>query len=248
MDLRYITCSDPREDTSIPDVLTFLRQNPRAELAVQAHPSRMSAGMPRRQWFETLLSTAATTRVAPNLAVHVNMEWCDMFCQGELTPDLKDWLTRTHQNDTPLVRRIQINLSGSHSPTFHPIAISRIINEFPDHEFIFQYTYPQGMRMRRLANTGARFSVLYDASGGTGRTPRVTGRPFAYALSTGYSGGISPDNVAARLEKIAPKAGNQPIWIDAEGGLKSPTTHHFALNQAQAYVQNAMTWLRSNSK
>lgn len=248
MNLRYITCSDPRENTSVSDILAFLRQYPHAELAVQAHPSRMSVGMDRRVWFESLLSTAAATRVAPNLAVHVNMQWCDMFCQGELAPDLQDWLMRIHQNGTPLVQRVQINLSGSHSPMFRPTPVNQIISAFPNHEFIFQYTTPQAMRMRRLANTGARFCVLYDASGGMGRAPRVTGRPFAYALATGYSGGITPDNVTARLDKIASKVGNQPIWIDAEGGLKNPVTGKFDLNRAQQYVTNAINWLKEKNR
>ncbi|MBD5388790.1 hypothetical protein HDR63_00865 [bacterium] len=248
MNLRYVTCSDPREDTAISDALAFLRRYPMAELAVQAHPSKMSVGMDRRVWFEKLLDAAAGTYRTPHLTVHVNRDWCHAFCAGNLVPDLQDWLQRTHKNGDPLVRRVQINVAGNDVPDFRPLAVAEIIQNFPAHEFIFQYTSPQGARIRRLADTGARFSVLYDASGGAGRTPRQTGRPFSFALATGYSGGIGPENVTDRLMKIAAKADEAPVWIDAEGKLKNPDTNRFDLKLAQAYVSRAIYWLRDYSK
>ena len=57
MKLRYITCSDPREHNSIKSVIE-LAKLPRAEIAVQCHPSKMSVGMPRNVWFNQLICAA----------------------------------------------------------------------------------------------------------------------------------------------------------------------------------------------
>lgn len=55
MILRYITCSDPREDTPVNDILELSQFTPNTEIAVQAHPSKMSFNMPRYKWFTQIL-------------------------------------------------------------------------------------------------------------------------------------------------------------------------------------------------
>ena len=67
----------------------------------------------------------------------------------------------------------------------------------------------------------------------------------------GYSGGISPENVVGNLRKInAVVPNNTPIWIDAEGKLKSSDLFDekakFDVELAHAYVKRANMWQKQN--
>ena len=60
MKLQYVTCSDPRENLATDAVLQLAQSAPIVEIAIQAHPSRMSFGMPRNNWFGKLLTLRLT--------------------------------------------------------------------------------------------------------------------------------------------------------------------------------------------
>ncbi len=43
--------------------------------------------------------------------------------------------------------------------------LAKIIHDFPHHEFIFQYNDNTKAAIEKMHNTGAKFSLLFDASG-----------------------------------------------------------------------------------
>lgn len=252
MNLRYITCSDPREDTPIEDILHLSQTAPNVEIAVQAHPSKMSFDMPRRKWFECLLKESLSMPTAPNLAVHLNLDWCDKFCQGILAPDLLDLFFLLREDGTPAIHRWQINIHGSKTKLFKPDNIARILNNYSGREFIFQYGASEYHRMQRLDNRMKRFdvetnfSILYDTSGGAGKLTKNWRAPLFEDHSQGYAGGLSPENVSENLDKIAKVAGDRTdIWIDAEGKLKTPGTKTFDIKRAEQYINAALKWQKT---
>ena len=91
------------------------------------------------------------------------------------------------------------------------------------------------------------FSMLFDASGGRGISPDTWNSPIYSNHKMGYSGGLSPENVADNLSKIN---GVLPLgyttWIDAEGKLKDPETKQFDTMRAEQYIQNALRWMEKN--
>lgn len=242
VNLRYITCSDPRPDTSIGDAINFLIHNPIAELAVQVHPTKVSPGSDRYAWFDQLIYCATLITKPVHLAMHVNLAWCHMMCLGHVPPALANWMDARHVDGRPVVGRIQINMAGSQTSLFDASAVANMIRHYGDQEFILQFTPMVDSWVQDLKRTGARFSVLYDASGGMGRAPAKIDPPFTDVIATGYSGGIGPDNVAKRLSKIKDVAVDAPIWIDAEGKLKNPETGKFDIDRAWDYVINASRW------
>lgn len=243
MQLRYITCSDPREDTPVEEILRLSQIAPNVEIAVQAHPSKMSFDMPRRKWFESLLKESLTMPTAPNIAVHLNLDWCDKFCQGVLDPNLLDLFFLFRADGMPAIRRWQINIHGSKTKLFKRDNIAKLLLNSHNREFIFQYGANEYHRMQRLDKTIANFSVLYDTSGGTGKLTKNWRAPLFETHPQGYAGGLSPENVYENLDKIAKVAGDRTdIWIDAEGKLKTPGTKTFDINRAKQYINTAIGW------
>jgi len=247
MDLRYITCSDPREHNRISEIIK-LGKMPNAEIAVQCHPSKMADGLPRNVWFKRLLKqTYGMSNI--NLAVHVNNEWADEICtRGTIPNELVDWMTARNMNGTVTIKRVQINMPEYTVQNIKPDLVAKIINDFFKHEFIFQYNDKTKPAIEKLHNTGAKFSLLFDASGGRGVIATNWQKPIYETHPMGYSGGISPDNVIDRLRKIDSLVDSDtPIWIDAEGRLKSndlfDEKYKFDVELARMYIERANKWI-----
>ena len=250
MKLRYITCSDPREHNSIKNIIKLARL-PHAEIAVQCHPSKMSPGMPRNVWFEQLLHDfKQIDRV--KLAIHINNEWSNDICTKGLIPDtIYNWMKIEKSHNRPLISRIQLNMSQNTADNINVCALRAVMYEFRHTEFIFQYNNKTKEAIEKLHKSYAKFSLLFDASGGNGIQPENWQKPIYESHPMGYSGGISPTNVWQTLEKIKKVVPNdQEIWIDAEGRLKSNDLFEekpkFDPELAKAYVHRANMWQRQN--
>lgn len=246
MNLEYITCSDMREYNEIDDIIDLGKKYPMAEFAIQAHPSKFSAHMPRYVWFDTLMHASCVNDV--NLAMHVNAEWRTEICRGNIPYEIKQMWDLKRDNGKPVIGRVQVNINGGTTPyRFYAKKVADIIRAYPDIEFIFQYTPKQRDRIWALNATGAKFSLLFDASGGRGISPDTWNSPVYPNHKMGYSGGLSPENIADNLDKInmvLPVGYN--TWIDAEGKLKDPDTEQFDTARAEQYIQNAIKWLVKN--
>ena len=252
MKLRYITCSDPREHNSIKSIID-LAHLPHAEVAVQCHPSKMSYDMPRHVWFNKLLIEAKYAQDI-NLAIHINNEWAKAICNHGIIPDIiMEWIRIKNENNNPVIKRIQLNMPKETAGDMHPGIVAQVIHSFPHQEFIFQYNDNTKSAIQKLHKTNAKFSLLFDASGGRGIAPKSWEKPIYETHPMGYSGGMSPDNVIGNLrqiDKIVPKDSN--IWIDAEGKLKSNDLFDekpkFDIELAKAYVTRANMWKKQNSR
>lgn len=248
MRLRYITCSDPREFNDIHDIVKLAESSPRAEIAVQMHPSKASPGMPRNQWFHELCRYCVRDAHDINLAVHVNQEWCEEICRtGEIPMELREFFGfyRKSLGFSPLVKRWQLNMSNTAVHDINYDAVKKLFLHNDDHEFILQYNDRTKNATWVLYEMGAKFSLLYDASGGRGIAPGTWNKPVYDSVPMGYSGGMSPENVVKNLKQISsvvPK-NREDIWIDAEGKLK--TDDKFDIDRAANYVLAAEKWLQN---
>ena len=262
MQLRYITCSDPREFNDIHDIVKLGQLSPRVEIAVQAHPSKMSHGMPRNEWFQELLRYVMVDKHKIRLAVHVNREWCDQVCRtGTIPEELIEFfeMCRNGNMYDALIKRWQFNMPVDTANNINVRALKKLMNLYPEKYFIFQYNNNTHDAIYKLHDSGARFSVLYDASGGRGISPTSWSEPLFLNNPQGYSGGLSPENIAENLDKISHVAvrpgahynkdnkvertinERSDIWIDAEGKLK--TDDKFDIARARQYILNAENWL-----
>ena len=262
MQLKHITCSDPREFNDIHDIVELGQISPRVEIAVQMHPSKASPGMPRNQWFNELIDYVIIDQIDDvNLAVHVNQEWCAEICRtGEIPQELRRFFYERRFANWPVIKRWQLNMSKNVADNINVRALRKLFAHHPENDFIIQYNDNTQEAAKKLYDAHARFSVLYDASGGRGLSPTGWGAPVFTGVAQGYSGGLSPENVAENLDKIARVAvlpnvrydekhkpvyslqERRDIWIDAEDKLK--TDDKFDIARAKEYIINAENWLK----
>lgn len=247
MKLRHITCSDPREHNPIKTIIN-LAHLPHAEIAVQCHQSKMSAGMPRNVWFNQLICEALqASRV--NLAIHINAEWAyDICARGHIPDIILAWLKIEKSHGRPLIKRTQLNLSKDAADNIDVNALNYIFRYFPHTEFIFQYNDDTKDAIEKVHKSGAKFSVLIDGSRGNGISPDQWPKPIYAEHPIGYGGGMSPYNVIGNLYEIEKVAYGREIWIDAEGKLKSQNLFDekalFDADLAKAYIDRANKWIK----
>lgn len=211
-----------REYNSIDDIIAVGKRWPMAEFAIQAHPSKFSAHMPRYVWFDTLAHASRKNDI--NLAIHVNAQWRTQICHGEIPYEITRLLALRRDNGKPVIGRVQVNINGGDEKyRFYAHKVANIIRAYPDIEFIFQYTTKQKNRVRALNKTSVPFSLLYDASGGCGISPDVWHAPVMGNHKMGYSGGLSPENIADNLKNISAQLPNDyRTWIECRRKIKRP--------------------------
>lgn len=242
MNLKYITCSDPRNHNTHDEMFDLWKMDPRVEIAVQMHPGKVSADTERYKWIKALVDSLYIRKPEYNLAIHVNNDWCDDICNGKIPDELKP-LFRARYKSTfkHIIGRIQLNMPQKTADNFNPQKLKPVIDFYDKQDFIIQYNARTKDAVDELHKTGAKFQLLFDASGGRGIDVTTWCAPvFPGKHMQGYSGGMSPENVADNLTKISRVAGAHDIWIDAEGKLKRDDK--FDVNRAKQYIQNALRW------
>jgi len=242
MHIKYITCSDPRNYNQVADMFDLWDIDPRVEVAVQMHPGKVSPGTERYNWIKDLFH--GLYGFNENLAIHVNNDWCDDICNGKVPDELKYFFNYTNFYSEPIVKRVQLNMPQKTADRFNPHKLKSVIdyyNEYYKKDFIIQYNDRTKDAVDALDRTGAKFQLLFDASGGRGQLPRAWQSPvYPIFHKQGYAGGLKPENVSENLDKISKVAGIFPTWIDAEGGLK--TDDKFDVKRARQYILNTLAW------
>ena len=250
MNLLAITCSDPKENNDPRDIVELLRMSSLVELGVQAHDGAMNRGLPRFEWFESLLRLSENWIRPFNIAMHVNGEWCADFCNGKLAPELESWMSSGNKNtNKPTIKRWQLNIMEFMAYDFiTPGKTADVIDMFPDREFIFPYNKELRQFIYELKEVGAKFSLLFDASYGVGKGPEKWDAPVFEDVPQGYAGGLCAKNLDENLNEISALVPtSRDIWIDAEGNLMGPGTRKFDIGRARAYVNAALKWAAAHT-
>ena len=83
-----------------------------------------------------------------------------------------------------------------------------------------------------VTNAPPQTHILFDRSGGQGKLPAHW--PHAWPQRfCGYAGGLNADNLPQQLPLIFAAAGEQPLWIDMEKGLRAGADNQFSLQRVE---------------
>jgi len=110
-------------------------------------------------------------------------------------------------------------------------------------QLLFKYAISQSAH-----HMGIRATGLHDLSHGAGVLPEVWPSYAGNNHYCGYAGGLTPNNVAAQVEKIKETIRNKdgsiyPIWIDAETGVR--TDSQFDIHKVEAFLQAVEPYIRN---
>lgn len=243
MELKYVTCSGANEHTSIGALFALYEQFPFVEFGIQVSGQKCGEGSSRLDWLRSLRAQILAKNINLPLALHINQDWVEAFCQGELSPELQELLSYGNKLGMPMFQRVQLNFKVGREKTPNMDILEKQIISFPKVRFILSYNDANADIIRELYRRNEIvFDCLIDESFGEGIVPQKRLPLLFPDIVQGYAGGLSSENVISELKKInsiVPK--DALVFIDAEGKLKG-NDGHFSFMKAHDFLLNAATW------
>jgi len=238
--LRCVTVTGADDSVDPDKLLDLAEKYSLAEFGILVGNNSSVKRFPSFSWICSLQDAIERRKVVPRLSCHLCGHWAAEFLTSirAMIPfgDKLPW------------GRVQINTHGE----AHPVVLSHLCRTLASIEgasedkleVIFQrdgqndqiFDYLNSLKV----NGDRRYNVsaLFDVSHGAGILP-TEWPPIIPGASCGYAGGLSPDNVASELDKIALAAGDDPFWIDAETRLRSEDADTFDLVKVEQFLAGA---------
>ena len=222
MHLQYVSITGADDAVDIAALNDIANAYPFVEFALLLMPERMGENrFPTMSWIEDFK--------ANYWGAHKAMHLCGSgflgFVKGE----------KAILNMMDGFNRIQLNLKfGDVDGQYEDEQLLARIRENPAWEFIIQYTPDKVHLLAPLAEI-SNHAVLFDASAGRGVSPDEWPAPLPGHFC-GYAGGLSPENIANNLARIAQATDDIPTWIDMESGVR--TDDRFDLEKIKEVLEN----------
>lgn len=230
MNLDRVTITGADDSVEPIDLFDIAKEFPFVEWAILFSGSR--SGMPRypsRAWIEKMVPAARRRLLA--ISAHL----CGRYVRDAIVGH-PSWWTE-YPEVSMMFQRVQINTHGEKVSSL-AAAFSQILDR--DHEFILQHDGANNTLVEFLISLPENSNVVafYDLSSGAGVLPKEGwGKPLC--RYTGYAGGLSPENVAAQLERIQAVAGEARIWIDVETRVRTPDDEKLDLDLVRKFLKAA---------
>lgn len=218
--LNKVTITGPDDSINPQDLFKLYRQYPFVEWGILIAESQQgNARFPSYKWIAELLALAQREDI--RLSLHVCGKWVRDICEG-------NWAFISRFGYLEDFERVQLNFHAyTHLLTDDFFVTSKKIQEERCVQFIFQLDGLNDPLIQQAINEDVEAYPLYDLSGGAGILPKAW-EP-AFAIYTGYAGGLGPTNLAEQLNKIDLAAGKQDYWVDMETRVRSNNDQQFDL-------------------
>lgn len=138
--------------------------------------------------------------------------------------------------------RVQINHNFAKSP-MNLDKLKEVIENWPEIDFIIQQNINNGLVCTELEKElFPNVNFLNDESGGRGKEFDLLWTPFPHNY-TGYSGGLSPENIERAIKRINSFVRKINVWIDMETHVRSDNDKQFDLKKVRAVLEIAEKYI-----
>jgi hypothetical protein len=241
--LTKVTVTGADDSVSIEHLLQIQKRYPFVEFGILLSQNNSHAGTPRfpsRHWLKRLVEANEKASPHLNLSGHICGKWVKDIFLGKW-PDLN----AVTDNLIVAFQRFQLNTHAQ--PHRYSDLLFKLIDKLADEcqTVIFQLDGKDGSIAARAAvewyGNGANIAGLFDLSHGAGVLPSDWPRRIAW-LQCGYAGGLSSENVAEQLGRIA-EAASGDTWVDAETHLRGDRDE-FSLARCEAFLEVCKPWVK----
>lgn len=226
MYLKYCSMTGADDAVDIESLSVMAEKYPFVEWAILLLPgSEGKARFPKWTWIERFSSEYRGRHTAMHLCGQALLDFIE---------EKKETLSLMSG-----FRRIQLNLKfGDVEGKYDPAKLAARVKESPEWQFILQYA-PDKKGILPLFERINNHALLFDTSAGRGISPDFWPPPVAGHFC-GYAGGLTPDNIAGNLERIANVTEAQATWIDMESGIR--TDDRFDIEKVRAVLKAALPY------
>lgn len=121
-------------------------------------------------------------------------------------------------NLTPNYKRVQLNYSFFNF-LYDLESLYKYSESITNRKIILQHNNKNSEPLRKHKPT-ENINILYDSSGGRGKVISGINQPFINNY-TGYSGGLSPENIEHFCDLITKYPNESNVWLDLESGVRT---------------------------
>ena len=205
--LKICTLTGIDEQTNLNDLVALSREFPFVEWAMLYSPDRAGKEV-RYMSQKKLIEATEFLKEKASTALHL--------C-GASVPDFVENIGQ--QDFTKQFDRIQLNFNMRRSKfTFGQL--QEAVNAFMSEKRPLITQHHSGNDHLSQAITGQYHHVLFDSSGGSGKS--VTEWPERFEKKfIGYAGGLGPETIEDDLKSIAHHAHHHNFWIDMESKIRT---------------------------
>lgn len=236
MNIKYLTLTGADDSTDPLALAALSKQFPFVEWAILISEQREgTARYPTREWREAFHLASPDSNTAAHLCGKEVLRRLASE-DTELAEELKHYqriqlnFNAMHTDEQLLEKLIQCTTSGFYT---HKTGVKT--------QFITQYNQANVDITARFIDAHQQLPsnhlILFDASGGLGRSPEYWPTAIPNKLC-GYAGGLGPDNIHHELNQLyvqSVQGGNQTVWIDMESKLR--TNEVFDLEKVKAVIE-----------
>lgn len=246
--LKGVTITGADDRVEISDLVQLGEEFAWVEWGIVLHPNKLGKEprYPSEGWLRELCARVDRDRNGAHIidnplciSAHLCGRWARRTCRGE-------WLFHAiYPELVPAFSRWQLNIAPYARMLDDVASFAAAMPQLP-RQFIIQVGelfYVSFARQVRALQKDA--AILWDRSGGRGifddKWPLIEAD-----IPQGYAGGLTPDNIAEQLERLAGLRGEvlPPIWIDIETGVR--TNNVFDLAKVRAVLEITKPWLRED--
>lgn len=223
MNINRVTITGADESVPIKDIYELSERFPFVEWGILFSKSKEGMSRyPSFRWVNTLCEGTHQPHI--NLSAHL----CGAYPRDILQDGKLDFVKSLDER----FKRMQINFNFGNT-LFEPKYLDHLLwNKDINPAIILQYNKSNSAVIDILEEYV--FDVLYDSSGGRGTEIKEIKEPFE-DYYTGYSGGLSPDNVDDFCQKLTAHPNPSSVFIDCESGVR--INNEFDLKKVTKYLE-----------
>jgi len=242
--IRTVTVTGADMSVEPEELVDIATEYPFVEFGILVSRNNVLGGnrFPTRMWIEKLISAKIVQDAVFDRVIQLSLHVCGSYVKEILQQGNWAGLITNMPNNLCWFRRIQLNTHGRvHLYDREPFSNAAKILSDRGHQIIIQIDGSNDTEciLSDAKADGNNIVGLYDLSSGNGVLPQSWQSCKSF---TGYSGGLSPDNVQENIEKIAQVASSE-IWIDAETHLRSNNDAQFDVEKVKKFLENVKPYV-----
>ena len=212
MNLQAVSLTGADDTVSPSKLLEISARFPLVEWAILSSEKRQGTmRYPSEAWLIEFLDTCPGVKKAIHL--------CGKDVDAFLAKDSK-MLKKVSQFD-----RVQLNFNQRREPKDLGV-LAEVANLVPA-SVILQHNSANKDLWSLMRHRIEGLSILFDSSGGGGRSPKDGWPDMLPGTVCGFAGGLGPDNIESEFAAISKIAAGRAYWLDMEGKLRSPVDDSF---------------------
>lgn len=246
MNLERVTMTGADDSVDPAELIAISRDFPYAEWGLLfSKGSQSQPRYPSPEWIESLLRSwdeHSCDAESFQLSAHVCGSWMRDALVGNW-----EWLCNflPSYSDECKFSRIQLN-RGANGQILSGFGLDELwlLTRDSAWQLILQVGAGEEFLIDSLLDEGIDAVGLYDTSGGRGFVPHSW--PWASpGRTSGYEGGLGPDNLERELHRIAESANGEPFWVDMESSLRCDDGKRFDLDAVIRCLEIAAPYVKA---